>query len=203
MEIEKIQVAIFASGAGTNAKNIIDFFRQHDFIKIALIVCNKPVAGVLTIAANENITSVVIARDRFFNDAYLDVLREHKISFIVLAGFLWKIPTLLIEAYPNKIINIHPALLPKFGGKNMYGKYVHEAVIESGSHESGITIHYVDEHYDNGDIIFQEKCSVEQNETSETLAQKIHLLEYKNYPRVIEEVISHQFRTYLKNLRSK
>ena len=192
---QPIHVTIFASGAGSNAQKIIDYFRTNDFIKISLIVCNKANAGVLSIAGKENIQALLINREKFFNnDAYLDVLKENKIDFIVLAGFLWKIPLLLIHNYPNKIINIHPALLPKHGGKNMYGSHVHEAVIASGSKESGITIHYVDEHYDNGDIIFQAKCSVDENETTKTLAEKIHLLEYKNYPLIIEEVINKQFR---------
>ena len=148
----------------------------------------------MNIADKEEIPALLINKEKFFNDdAYLDVLKNNKIDFIVLAGFLWKIPLLLIQAYPNKIINIHPALLPKHGGKNMYGRHVHEAVIASGSKESGITIHYVDEHYDNGDIIFQATCSVDENETPETLAQKIHLLEHKNFPPVIEEVINKQF----------
>jgi len=191
---QPIYMAIFASGAGSNAQKIIDYFRNNDLIKIALIVCTKPGAGVLNIAEQENISSILINREKFFNeDAYLDVLKKDKIDFIVLAGFLWKVPSLLLQSYPNKIINIHPALLPKHGGKNMYGNHVHEAVIASGSKESGITIHYVDEHYDNGDIIFQAKCSVDENETAETLAQKIHLLEYKHYPVIIEEVISKQF----------
>jgi len=191
---ESIHVAIFASGTGSNAKKIIDYFKKNDFIKIALIVCNKPGAGVLNIANKENIPALLIEREKFFNgDAYLDILKKHQIDFIVLAGFLWKIPLLLIQEYPNKIINIHPALLPNHGGKNMYGIHVHEAVIASGVKESGISIHYVDEHYDNGDIIFQAKCSVDENETPETLAKKIHLLEYKNYPPTIEEVINKQF----------
>ena len=191
---QPVNVAIFASGTGSNAQKIIDYFRTNDFIKIALIVCNKVGAGVLNIAYKENIQALLITREKFFNDdAYLDVLKENKIDFIVLAGFLWRIPLLLIHNYPNKIINIHPALLPKHGGKNMYGRYVHETVIASGSKESGITIHYVDEHYDNGDIIFQAKCGIDENETPETLAQKIHLLEYKNYPLIIEQVITKQF----------
>lgn len=192
---QPIHVAIFASGAGSNAQKIIDYFRKNDLVKIALIVCNKPGAGVLHIAEKENIPELLLNREKFFNeDAYLDVLKKNKIDFIVLAGFLWKIPLLLIQAYPNKIINIHPALLPKHGGKNMYGIHVHDAVIASASKESGITIHYVDEHYDSGDVIFQAKCNVDDNETAETLAQKIHLLEYKHYPVIIEDVINKQFR---------
>ena len=191
---ESVHVAVFASGAGSNTQKIVDYFRNHNSIKISLIVCNKPEAGVLHIADKENIPALLINREKFFNDdAYLDVLKKTKIDFIVLAGFLWKIPLLLIQAYPYKIINIHPALLPEHGGKNMYGNHVHEAVIASGSKESGITIHYVDEHYDNGDILFQAKCTVDENETPETLAQKIHLLEYENYPPIIEGVINKQF----------
>jgi phosphoribosylglycinamide formyltransferase-1 len=188
-----VHVAIFASGAGSNTQKIIDYFRNDNFIKISLIICNKPGAGVLEIARKENIPAVLIKREHFLNDSYPDNLKKDKIDFIVLAGFLWKIPLALINAYPNKIVNIHPALLPKHGGKNMYGSHVHEAVIASGSIESGITIHYVDEHYDNGDIIFQAKCDVDENETPETLAQKIHLLEYKYFPPIIEEVINKHF----------
>jgi phosphoribosylglycinamide formyltransferase-1 len=188
-----VQVAIFASGAGSNTQKIIDHFRKNNFIKISLIVCNKPGAGVLDIADRENVPTLLINREQFFSDGYLDILKKNKIDFIVLAGFLWKIPSALINAYRNKVINIHPALLPKHGGKNMYGSHVHEAVIASGSKESGITIHYVDEHYDNGDIIFQAKCNVDENETPETLAQKIHLLEYENFPVVIEDVINKHF----------
>jgi phosphoribosylglycinamide formyltransferase-1 len=191
---QQVNVAIFASGAGTNAKNIIDYFRQNHFIKIALIVCNKRGAGVLQIAGEEKIPVLLIEKENFFSgDAYLNVLRKAEIGFIVLAGFLWKIPSVLISAYRGKIINIHPALLPLHGGKNMYGRNVHEAVLNSGSNESGITIHYVDEHYDSGDIVFQAMCHVDKNETVETLTEKIHLLEHKHYPAVIEGLIEKQF----------
>jgi phosphoribosylglycinamide formyltransferase-1 len=189
-----IHIAIFASGAGSNAKKIIEHFNDSNNIRVSLIVCNKPGAGVMEIAESKNIPVLIIKKDRFFfEDAYLPELKKYKIDFIVLAGFLWKIPLALIETYPDKIINIHPALLPKYGGKNMYGNYVHEAVINSGDKETGITIHYVDEEYDNGKIIFQEKCSIDENETSETLANKVHALEHKNYPQIIENVIKSQF----------
>jgi formyltetrahydrofolate-dependent phosphoribosylglycinamide formyltransferase len=188
-----INIAILASGTGTNAQNIIHQFRNHPFIRVVLVACNKPGAGVLAIAANENIPAVLIEKEKFFRaDAYLNELKSFGVDFIVLAGFLWKIPQPLIDAYRNRIVNIHPALLPKHGGKGMYGNAVHEAVINSSEKESGITIHYVDEHYDNGDIIFQERVNVSANETPETLAQKIHELEYKNYPRVIEQMIVSQ-----------
>ena len=184
-------IAIFASGAGSNAQKIIDHFRNSGHIKISLIVCNKPGAGVLTIATKENIPALIIDKDKFFRDnAYIDELKENKIDFIILAGFLWKIPAALIKAFPGKIVNIHPALLPKYGGKGMYGHHVHEAVINAKEKESGITIHYVDEHYDHGDPIFQAKCAVFENDTAESLAQRIHFLEHEHYPKVIEAILS-------------
>lgn len=184
------KIAIFASGAGSNAKKIIEYFQEHPVISIKLIVCNKPAAGVIQIAADFDIPVLLIEKDRFFRgDGYMDELQKFSIDFIVLAGFLWKIPDVLIHHYRNKIINIHPALLPKYGGKGMYGAKVHEAVIAAGETESGITIHYVDEHYDNGDVIFQAKCSVHNNDTAETLAEKIHHLEHENFARVVEECV--------------
>jgi phosphoribosylglycinamide formyltransferase-1 len=183
-------IAIFASGAGSNAKKIIEFFAENNFIKISLIVCNKSGAAVLAIAKENDIPTLQIEKEKFFHgNSYVDELREAKIDLIVLAGFLWKIPAALINAYPEKIINIHPALLPKYGGKGMYGNNVHEAVIKSGDAESGITIHLVDEIYDNGKIIFQAKCEVNKNDTAETLAKKIHELEHANFSKVIEEYI--------------
>ncbi len=185
-----IHIAIFASGTGNNAKKIIDHFKSSNTIRVQLMVCNNPLAYVLKIAEAENVSSLIIKKDNFFNgDAYLPELRKNNIAFIVLAGFLWKIPESIIQAYPDKIINIHPALLPKYGGKNMYGKKVHEAVLNSGDKESGITIHYVDEEYDNGKIIYQEKCLIDENETAETLADKVHILEHKNYPFIIENAV--------------
>ena len=185
-----IQLAIFASGAGTNAQQIIQHFRLHPHIKTALIVCNRAGAGVGAIAATENIPVLILEKEKFLNgDAYTDELQARGINFIVLAGFLWKIPSKLVAAFPNKIINIHPALLPKYGGKGMYGHFVHEAVIASGDKESGITIHYVDDWYDHGNIIFQETCAIDENESPASLAQKIHALEHKNYPAVIEKTV--------------
>jgi len=189
--ISVIRIAIFASGAGSNAQKILDHFRDSAHIKISLILCNKSGAGVLGIASTENIPAILIDKEKFFRgNAYVEELRENAIDFIVLAGFLWKIPAALIKAYPGKIVNIHPALLPKYGGKGMYGNYVHEAVIQAKESESGITIHYVDEHYDHGDAIFQARCSVLENDTAETLAQRIHLLEHEHYPQVIERILS-------------
>lgn len=184
------KIAIFASGAGSNAEKIIEYFTGHKKISVGLVACNKPGAGVLQIASDFNIPVLMIDKERFFDEnGYTDELKEAGIDFIVLAGFLWKIPQTLIDNYRNKIINIHPALLPKFGGKGMYGSKVHEAVIAAGEKESGITIHYVDEYYDNGDIIFQAACPVSADDTPDTLAQKIHQLEHENFARVIEECV--------------
>jgi phosphoribosylglycinamide formyltransferase 1 len=185
------KMAVFASGTGSNAQRIIDHFSEPTKnASVALIVCNKPGAGALQIALAENIPSLIIEKERFFKgDTYLPELEKYDIDFIVLAGFLWKIPQALIDAYPRRIINIHPALLPKYGGKGMYGNFVHEAVINSKETESGITIHYVDEHYDNGDIIFQAKCNVEEKDDVQSLGKKIHILEHQHYPLIIEQLL--------------
>lgn len=184
------QIAIFASGTGTNSRRIIDHFRHHPDIRVSLIVCNRPGAGVLDIAARENIPQLMLDKEKFFRgNAYVDELREKCIDFLVLAGFLWKIPAALVAAFRGRIINIHPALLPKYGGKGMYGQRVHEAVITAGDLQTGITIHYVDELYDHGQVIFQAVCAVEPTDTPETLAQKVHQLEWAHFPNIIEEVI--------------
>jgi len=187
-----MNLAIFASGTGTNAARIIDYFRGTVNVKVCLIVCNKPGAGVLAVAEKEGVPTLLIEKEPFFRGgAYVDELKGKNIDLIVLAGFLWKIPEALVRAYPGRIINIHPALLPKYGGKGMYGRHVHEAVIAAGEKESGITIHWVDEHYDHGEPIRQVKVIVEPGDTPETLAKKIHLLEYEHFPKVIEEVLTH------------
>ena len=187
-------IAIFASGAGSNAKKIIEYFKdKHSLVSIGLVVCNNPAAGVLNIAAADHIPVLVIERERFSKgDGYLPELKRSGINFIVLAGFLWKLPPVLIHAYPKKIINIHPALLPKYGGKGMYGQHVHDAVISNKEKQSGISIHFADELYDHGEIIFQATCELAPNETAETLAQKIHVLEHRHYPAVIEAVLKKQ-----------
>jgi phosphoribosylglycinamide formyltransferase-1 len=186
----KKNIAVFVSGAGTNAANIIQYFSDKQTANVALIVSNNPNAGVLKIAEANNIPSLIIQKEKFFKeDAYVPELKKAAIDFIVLAGFLWKIPFLIINEYRNKIINIHPALLPKFGGKGMYGNAVHEAVLSAQEKQSGITIHFVDELYDNGKTIFQTTCDVYENDTTETLAKRIHQLEYKYFPKVIEELI--------------
>src|SRR5579859_5575097 len=185
------QIAIFASGAGSNAGRIIEHFRHHPQIRVSLIICNKPGAGVLSIAEREQIPALIIDKEQFFRgNAYVDELQAKGIDFLVLAGFLWKVPAALVSAYKGKIINIHPALLPKYGGKGMYGMHVHKAVIEAGEPESGITIHYVDELYDHGQAIFQATTPIAPGETPETLAQKIHLLEHEHFPRIIQKTIA-------------
>jgi phosphoribosylglycinamide formyltransferase 1 len=186
------RIAIFASGAGSNARKIIEKFAHHPSVCVALVVCNNPEAGVLGIAAEKNIPTLLIEKQAFFKDGYLKELAASRIDFIVLAGFLWKVPVTVINAFQGRIINIHPALLPLFGGKGMYGRRVHEAVINAKEAVTGITIHFVDEHYDNGDIIFQDRVLVEPGDTPETLATKIHELEHKHFPNVIEQVIDLQ-----------
>lgn len=183
-------ITIFASGAGSNAARIIDHFRGSTKARVSLVVCNKPGAGVIAIAKKEGIPVLIIEKERFFRgDAYLPELQAARTDLIVLAGFLWKVPQNLIDAYARRIVNIHPALLPKFGGRGMYGQYVHQSVLHAGEMESGITIHYVDAHYDNGDVIFQTACPVLEGDTANTLAQRIHALEHMHYPAVIEQLL--------------
>jgi phosphoribosylglycinamide formyltransferase-1 len=185
------RIAIFASGAGSNAARIIGYLEGHTTIKVALVVCNKPEAGVLHIAATHQVPVLLIEKERFFRgDTYLPELKKHGIDFIVLAGFLWKVPAELVAAYPDHIINIHPALLPKYGGKGMYGMKVHEAVIAAGEKESGITIHYVNDHFDEGEHIFQAKTIIEAGDTPESLAQKIHELEHVHFPETIKKLLT-------------
>ncbi len=184
------RLAIFASGSGTNAENIIHFFRPKKNIEVSLVVCNKPGAKVIERSEKLGVETFVFSRDDLYqSDRVIQLLRDQQISHIVLAGFLWLVPGSLVKEYPGAIVNIHPALLPDYGGKGMYGKKVHEAVIANREAESGITIHYVNEKYDDGNIIFQAKCPVDENETPDSLAAKIHQLEYEHFPRVIEEVV--------------
>lgn len=186
----KKRIAIFASGAGSNAQKIIDYFKGNNKVGIILIVCNKPNAGVVSFANKEHIPVLIIEKEVFFRgDGYVGFLKENNVNFIVLAGFLWKVPKALIAAFPGKIINIHPALLPKYGGKGMYGHFVHEAVISNGEKESGITIHYVNENFDEGMHIFQASCPVLPADTPDSLAERIHYLEHEHYAKVIESVL--------------
>ena len=185
------RIAIFASGNGTNAQRIVEYFKDNEEIEICLILSNKPNAGVLLRAEKLGIRTEVFNRDEFKKGQKVDVLlQENNIDLIVLAGFLWLVPTFLIEKFQNRIINIHPALLPKFGGKGMYGMNVHKAVIESGESQSGISIHYVNNKYDDGQIIFQAKFNIEEGETPESLANKIHQLEYEHFPIIVENELS-------------
>ena len=185
-----IHIAIFASGAGSNARKIIEYFENKGLrIKVSLIVCNVPGAGVLEIAKEKGIPSLIINKPDFTATGYVESLQNADINFIVLAGFLWKVPEVLVRAYPKAIINIHPALLPKYGGKGMYGARVHEAVIAAGEKQSGITIHWVNEHYDEGTIIFQASCSIDASDTAESLANKIHALEHAHFAPTIEKLL--------------
>ena len=194
-----INIAIFASGNGSNAENIIRYFNSHNTIKAKLILSNRSDAYINVRAKNLNIPSFTFSKDDFkLGHIILKKLQEYNIDFIVLAGFLLKIPSNIINAYPHNIVNIHPALLPKYGGKGMYGDRVHNAVKESGDDKSGITIHYINENYDEGDVIFQISCDVKPDDSPETIASKVHKLEYEHYPRVIESVINDNLKQQIK-----
>ncbi len=186
----KINIAVFASGSGTNAENLVLYFRTNPLAEVSLIVCNKPDAFVLTRAENLGVESLLINRtDWEHPENLVQELLKRKIDLIVLAGFLWLVPSELIEAFPRRIINIHPALLPKYGGKGMYGDKVHESVKKNSETETGITIHYVDNKYDTGDIIFQESVKINPIlESADEIAHKVHELEYKWYPEIVARV---------------
>ncbi|MDN5203487.1 phosphoribosylglycinamide formyltransferase [Fulvivirgaceae bacterium BMA10] len=184
-----MNLAIFASGSGSNAEKFFEYFRDKPDKHVSLILTNKQDAFVIERAKRNHVPFEVFNRQQFYESNHvLETLKRNQIDLIVLAGFLWKVPDNLIEAYPNRIINIHPALLPKFGGKGMYGKYVHQAVIEAGEEESGITIHYVNQNYDEGKIIFQVSCKVIPSDTPETLAKKVQMLEHEHYPKIVEKI---------------
>jgi phosphoribosylglycinamide formyltransferase-1 len=185
------RIAIFASGSGTNAQRIIEHFKDNADIEVSLVLTNNSKAFVLERAAKLKVPSFVFDRNLFYESNQVhDILTEIGVDFIVLAGFLWLIPANILQSWPGRIVNIHPALLPKFGGKGMYGDRVHQAVIEAGEKETGISIHYVNEKYDEGEIIFQEKFEVLPGDTPETIAGRIHELEHKHFPIVIEELLS-------------
>ena len=193
-------IAVLASGAGSNAQKIIAYFSEAPLARVTLVGCNKPGAGVLDIAQQHGIPAFIIERERFFRgDGYVPVLKAAGIDLIVLAGFLWKVPQPLLEAYPKKIINIHPALLPKYGGRGMYGLHVHEAVRTAGETETGITIHYVDDQYDHGDVIFQTRCAVRASDDAQAIAKSVQQLEHYHYPRVIEAVLQQTAAAHAKN----
>jgi len=181
------KIAILASGSGSNAENIVNYFTNNPAFEFPLIISNKQDAFVHQRARKLNINSYTFIKEEFAEATpVLELLKNYKIDYIVLAGFLLKVPDKIISAYHNKIINIHPALLPKFGGKGMYGDKVHQAVVDAGETESGITIHYINEHYDEGNIIFQAKCEILPTDTAEIVANKVHELEYQYYPAIIE-----------------
>lgn len=185
------KIAIFASGSGSNAENIVEYFKESTDVSVSLIVCNKADAFVLERAKRLGIPSkVVTGKEMREQDAVMALMNEYGIDFIVLAGYLLLIPKYLVDAYPNAIVNIHPALIPLHCGKGMYGDRVHEDVIASGDTQSGITIHYVNEFFDNGDIIFQATCPVEPGDTAHDVATKVHALEYAHFPRVIAETVA-------------
>ena len=184
------RIAVFASGSGTNAENFINYFRQSDSADIALILSDNPRARVLERAAKYSVPTVVFSREDLHSGKVLDKLEKNKIDFIVLAGFLCLVPAEITRRYEKRIVNIHPALLPAYGGKGMYGIHVHKAVVAAGERETGITIHYIDEHYDEGTVIFQAKCPVLPSDTPEEVAAKVHALEYAHYPKVIEDLLA-------------
>ena len=187
------RIAIFGSGRGSNAKNIIKYFKFHKNISIKLMVTNKSGAGIVTVGKENKIPTLIIEdHKQDLNDKILKTLTENLIDFVVLAGFLLKIPSTLINKFPNCIINIHPALLPKYGGKGMYGINVHKAVLKNNETVSGITIHFVNEDYDKGEIIFQAKCSVLPNDSPKLLSKKIQKLEHQFYPIIIEKLITNE-----------
>jgi phosphoribosylglycinamide formyltransferase-1 len=183
------RIVILASGSGTNAENIIKYFKNNTAVKVTLVLSNKKDAKVLERAKNLGVENKSFNKEDFtINNKVFEILKNNA-DYVILAGFLWKVPENIIEAFPNKIINIHPALLPKYGGKGMYGMHVHEAVVANKEQETGITIHYVNENYDEGAIIFQDKFKVLPTDTAEDVAAKIHTLEYDNFPKVIEKVL--------------
>jgi phosphoribosylglycinamide formyltransferase-1 len=186
-----IKIAIFASGSGTNAQRITEYFRKGtSSIIVDLILSNNPDAPVLERARNLGVSCVSFSRHEFYESNRIPkLLDEHGIDYVILAGFLWLVPDVILKAYADRILNIHPALLPRYGGKGMYGMKVHETVIANKDKESGITIHLVNERYDEGQILFQEKCTLEETDTPGNLAEKIHLLEYRHFPEVIEKYI--------------
>lgn len=192
--MSKKKIAVFAQGNGTNAEKIFEYFQNHNEVDVALLLCNKATAGVLDRAKKFNITSKIFSREEFYNSQTVyKQLVEEGIDFIVLAGFMWLVPTYLVSGFPNKIVNIHPALLPKYGGKGMYGMHVHKAVEKAGDLETGITIHFINQAYDEGNIIAQFSCQLSPNDTAEEIARKVQHLEHENYPKVIENVVLNKF----------
>jgi len=185
------RIAIFASGSGSNAEKICEYFSGRQDVEVSLILTNNPQAGVITRARKLHIPVVIFDRKTFYeSERILQLLQNDKVDLIVLAGFMMLIPEFLVKGFPGKMVNIHPALLPKYGGKGMYGHFVHEAVVEANDTESGITIHFVNEHYDEGNIIFQATCEVTETDSADDVARKVQVLEHQYYPAIIDEIIS-------------
>ena len=184
------KILLFASGTGSNVENIIHHFKNHQDIIVVGVLTNNPNAQVIDKAKNHNVPTLIFNREQLTDGFVFDNIAEFKPDLIVLAGFLWKMPEEIVKAYPNKIINIHPALLPKYGGKGMYGIKVHQTVLDNKEKETGITIHYVNEHYDEGEFIFQQKVAIEDCKTPEDVANKIHELEHKYFPIIIEKILN-------------
>jgi phosphoribosylglycinamide formyltransferase-1 len=186
-----INLAVFASGSGTNAENLGRYFNGHPEIKISLILSNRPDAPVLQRAQQLNIPAVTFTKEEFYHsEQVLKTLSDYRIDRLVLAGFLWLVPDNLLQAFPQRIINIHPALLPDYGGKGMYGRHIHEAVVANGEKETGITVHLVDAEYDRGRMLFQARCSIHPTDSPETVAAKVHELEYRYFPAWVEQWIT-------------
>lgn len=185
-------IVLFASGSGSNVENIFNYFNNTDQLTILAVYCNNKNAGVIERCNRLNITCRVFNREEWENNSIISEIQELSPTLVVLAGFLWKIPESLIQLFPQKIINIHPSLLPKFGGKGMYGEYVHQAVIAAKEVKSGITIHFVNSHYDEGQIIFQAECLISETDDANELAKKIHQLEFEHFPKIIEKLINHE-----------
>lgn len=183
------KMVVFASGSGTNAENIIKYFNEGEIAAVVKVFTNNPNAKVIERAKNNNVPTEIFSKSEMLEAGFLEKVNESKPDLIVLAGFLLKLPENVIEAYRDKIINIHPALLPKYGGKGMYGLNVHRAIVENKEKETGITIHYVDENYDEGSVIFQERISLTGNETPEEIAAKVHELEHRHFPEVIANLL--------------
>ena len=188
-------ILIFASGAGSNVENIIQYFNNTDVI-IAGVFTNNPNAKVLERVNKYNIPTLIFNKEEFDGGFVLDKIKKIEPDLIVLSGFLWKIPEKIVATYPNKIINIHPALLPKYGGKGMYGMKVHQTILNNKERETGITIHFVNEYYDQGEFIFQQMVNIDNCKTSEEIATKVHELEHKHFPEVIEKILNHKKKSH-------
>lgn len=190
----KKNIAIFASGSGSNAERLTDYFTDSKLVNVSLFLTNNKTAGVIERGHRLGVPTVIFNKTAFAKcDKIVDLLVKQQIDFVVLAGFLWLIPENLLAAFPDKIINIHPALLPKYGGKGMWGHHVHEAVVQNRETETGITIHLVNEEYDKGEVLFQAKCEVLPTDSAADVAAKIHQLEYKHFPEIVEKVVLGQF----------